>query len=319
MLSHDLIITTYNSYRYLNSLYSFVSQNIKKYSKIIIVDDYSDLDFYNLLNSKLNEFKNIILFRNKSNFGPSASRNNGIKNATGEFIAFLDSDDIWNITKLEKQYELISQSDRICGVYCGLRQVEVESGRVISDNKRNYTEGFILSHLLIKDVTAPTSAFLIRKKVFDEVGGFDTTLQARQDWDMWIRISEKYEIRAIHENLMDLRHHKGQRTASNPKKEINAYIKIREKYQHLLIEQPINIQKEAKANFYKRLGRVHFHHNISKRIAFNYYIKGILLFPKDFDNWAALIGFFLPKTIRTKINGQWNKIFSKTKFAIRSH
>ena len=118
---------------------------------------------------------------------------------------------------------------------------------------------------------------------------------------------------------MYLRHHKVIRTASNPHKEITAYIKIRQKYLYLLDKQPSSIQKEAKANFYKRLGRVHFHHNISKRIAFSYYIKGILLFPKDFDNWAALIGFFLPKIIRTKINGLWNNFFSKTKFAIRSH
>ena len=168
-------------------------------------------------------------------------------------------------------------------------------------------------------MTAPTSTFLIRKKIFDELGGFDETLQARQDWDMWIRLAEKHEIRAVHENLMDLRHHKGIRTASNPHKEINAYMKIRQKYQYLLVEQPKKIQKEAKANFYKRLGRVHFHHKISKRIAFNYYLKGILLFPKDFDNWAALIGFFLPKTIRKKINKLWNIVFSKTKLVIRSH
>ena len=86
----------------------------------------------------------------------------------------------------------------------------------------------------------------IRKKVFDEIGCFDESLQARQDWDMWIRLAEKYEIRAVRENLMDLRHHKGPRTASNPHKEINAYIKIRKKYQHLLVKQPKNIAKKVR-------------------------------------------------------------------------
>ena len=318
----SIVIPTFNrEHLILDAIETCVLQTYRPLEIVVVDDGSTDRTVGFVQNwSNGSSHKDVTLkIIKQENKGGNVARNNGIKNATGEFIAFLDSDDIWNITKLEKQYEFIIQANTIGGVYCGLRQVEVESGKVISDNKRNYTEGFILSHLLIKDVTAPTSAFLIRKKVFDEVGGFDKTLQARQDWDMWIRLAVKYEIRAVHENLMDLRHHKGTRTASDPHKEINAYIKIRQKYQYLLDKQPINIQKEAKANFYKRLGRVHFHHNISKRIAFSYYTKAILLFPKDFDNWAALIGFFLPKTIRTKISGHWKKVFSKTKFAIRSH
>ena len=318
----SIVIPTFNRENLIIDALETCVLQLYRPLEIVVVDDGSTdqtIEFVEDWN-KGSSHKDVILkIIKQENKGGNVARNNGIRNATGEFIAFLDSDDLWNSTKLKKQYNLIRQSDEIGGVYCGLRQVEVESGKVISDHKRDYAEGFILSQLLVKDVTAPTSAYLIRKKIFDEVGYFDKNLQARQDWDMWIRLAEKYEIRAVHENLMDLRHHKGTRTASNPHKEINAYIKIRQKYQYLLEKQCSNIQNEAKANFYKRLGRVHFHNNISKRIAFTYYIKGILLFPRDFDNWAALIGFFLPKTIRTKINGLWNKVFSKTKFSIRSH
>tara|TARA_B110000027_G_scaffold989_1_gene850 strand:- start:148 stop:1119 length:972 start_codon:yes stop_codon:yes gene_type:complete len=318
----SIVIPTYNrAHLILEALETCVLQTYRPIEIVVVDDGSTDRTIASVqdLNKGSSHQDVTLKIVKQENKGGNAARNNGIKNSSGEFIAFLDSDDLWNKTKLKKQYELISRSDIIGGVYCGLRQVEVESGKILTDENRIYTEGFILSQLLIKDVTAPTSAYLIRKKVFDEIGCFDESLQARQDWDMWIRLAEKYEIRAVRENLMDLRHHKGPRTASNPHKEINAYIKIRKKYQHLLVKQPKNIQKEAKANFYKRLGRVHFHHNISKRIAFSYYIKGIALFPKDFDNWAALVGFFLPKTIRTKINGLWNKVFSKTKFAIRSH
>lgn len=318
----SIVIPTFNrEHLILDAIETCVLQTYRPLEIVVVDDGSTDRTVGFVQNwSNGSSYKDVTLkIVKQENKGGNVARNNGIKNATGEFIAFLDSDDIWNTTKLEKQYECIIQANTIGGVYCGLRQVEVESGRVISDDKRNYTEGFILSHLLIKDVTAPTSAFLIRKKVLDEVGGFDKTLQARQDWDMWIRLAVKYEIRAVHENLMDLRHHKGTRTASDPHKEINAYIKIRQKYQYILDKQPINIQKEAKANFYKRLGRVHFHHKISRISALKFYLKALFLFPKDFDNWAALIGFFLPRGLRIKINGLWNKIFSKTKFAIRSH
>ena len=318
----SIVIPTYNrAHLILEALETSVLQTYRPI-EIIVVDDGSTdqtiglVEDWSIVSSHKDVKLKIIKQENK---GGNVARNNGVKNAKGEFIAFLDSDDLWNKTKLKKQYELISQSDRIGGVYCGLREVEYESGTVISDSKRDYTEGLILSQLLVKDITAPTSAYLVRKKVFDEVGCFDESLQARQDWDMWIRVSENYEIRAVHQNLIDLRHHKGPRTASNPQKEIKAYKIIRQKYHYLLDKQPKNIQKEAKANFYKRLGRVYFHNNISKRIAFSYYIKGIVLFPKDFDNWAALVGFFLPRKIRKKINKHWNNFFSKTKFAIRSH
>lgn len=318
----SIVIPTFNREHLISDALETCILQLYRPIEIVVVDDGSTDRTIEFVEDwiKGSSYKDVIFkIIKQENKGGNVARNNGINNATGEFIAFLDSDDVWDTTKLRKQYALISQSDIIGGVYCGLRQVEIESGKVISDDKRNYTEGFILSQILVKDITAPTSAYLVRKKVFDLVGGFDETLQARQDWDMWIRLAEKYEIRAVHENLMDLRHHKGTRTASNPHKEINAYTKIRQKYQYLLEKQPSNIQKEAKANFYKRLGRVHFHHNISKRIALCYYIKCILSFPKDFDNWAALLGFFLPRKIRKKINKLWNKVFSKTKLAIRSH
>ena len=318
----SIVIPTFNrAHLILDALETCVLQSYRPL-EILVVDDGSTdrtiefvQDWY-----ERSSLKDVTLkIEKQENKGGNVARNNGIKNALGEFIAFLDSDDLWDTSKLEKQFELINHRDTIGGVYCGLRQVELESGKIISNEKRTYSEGFILDKLLVKDVTAPTSAYIIRKKVFDEVGFFDESLQARQDWDMWIRISEKYEIMAVHENLMDLRHHEGPRTASNPQKEINAYKAIRKKYNHLLIKQTKSTQKEAKANFYKRMGRVHFHHDISKSIAFKYYVKSIIIFPKDFDNWAALLGMFIPKYIRQKINTLWNKIFSKTRFAIRSH
>lgn len=318
----SIVIPTYNrEHLIIEAIETCVLQTYRPL-EIVVVDDGSTdrtVAFVQNWNKGASPKEVILKIVQQENKGGNAARNNGIKNSSGEYIAFLDSDDLWNKTKLKKQYDLIIQNSAIGGVYCGLRQIEVGSGKVLTDEKRTYTEGNILSQLLIKDVTAPTSTYIIRKKIFNEVGYFDECLQARQDWDMWIRIAEKYEIRAVKENLMDLRHHEGPRTASNPLKEINAYKKIRQKYHHLFIKQPKKVQKEAKANFYKRLGRVYFHHNISKRLALSFYIKSILLFPKDFDNWAALIGFFLPRFLRVKLNYLWNKTFSNTKLRIRSH
>ena len=318
----SIIIPTFNRENLIvDALETCLNQTYRPL-EVIVIDDGSSDNTKSVVNTWFIQ-NNTPRFSGKlisqSNKGGNAARNRGIKASSGEFIAFLDSDDTWDPLKISKQYEILIDNKTIGGVYCGLREIEIKSGKILNDKKRSFKEGFILSDLLIKDVTAPTSTYLIRKKVFDEVGQFDEKLQARQDWDMWIRLSTKYEIRAVKENLIDLRHHEGPRTASNPFKEINAYQSIRAKYKYLLEQQSMSIQKEAKANYYKRLGRVHFHHNISTTKALGFYLKALSIYPKDFDNWAALIGLFVPRVLREKMNIIWNKIFYQTRFAIRSH
>ena len=93
MISHDLVITTYNSYKYLNNIYFFIRDNIFLYSKIICIDDCSEINFYHKLKKKLAIFKNIIIYRNENNLGPSGSRNVGINISNSEYISFHDPDD----------------------------------------------------------------------------------------------------------------------------------------------------------------------------------------------------------------------------------
>ena len=220
---------------------------------------------------------------------------------------------------MSKQFKLINAKPDCGAVYCGLKHVQAENGKVIEEIDRQYPSGSLLSSLLIKDVTAPTSCYLIKKEVFDKVGLFDTELQARQDWDMWIRIAEYYNIEAVPENLVLYRHHEGERTISDPWKEIRAYKAIRSKYQKLYGKLSSRNLSKANAAFHKRMGRVKFHQGISKSQALTHYFKACVLDPFDFDNYAALAGFFIPSGLRKFIHRAWNAIFGKTALAIRSH
>ena len=94
MVSHDLIITTYNSYKYLRNIYYFIKDNRRFYTKIICVDDFSQDSFYLKLNDKLKNFREVKILRNKINLGPSGSRNVGINSSSSEYISFHDPDDL---------------------------------------------------------------------------------------------------------------------------------------------------------------------------------------------------------------------------------
>jgi len=253
------------------------------------------------------------------NQGGNVARNRGIREASGDFIAFLDSDDLWHPAKLEKQIAVMNENDEIGAVYSGLQQVELESGAVVEKMTRTYPQGKILAQMLIHDVTSPTSTYVVRRDVFEKVGCFDVDLQARQDWDMWIRVSAAYSIGCVPDALVDFRDHSGPRTFSNPDKEIQAYYKIMEKYADLRAGCPMFVRQAAKASFYRRMGRVHLHYKQERLQALFFYLKAILVWPFVFDSYAALAGVFLPSNLRGQIHRTWNLLLGKTRFSIKSH
>lgn len=320
--SVSVIIPNYNRQDLIIEAMDSVKSQTHRPIELIVVDDGSSDNSVKIIKEWMNENRmdefscQLICQENK---GGNAARNSGILIAQAEYIAFLDSDDLWHRNKLEKQLKVLSSAERIGAVYCGLQHIEAENGKVIEKVDREYIQGDIYSRMLIKDETAPTSTYMIKKVVFDEVGMFDLELEARQDWDMWIRVASKYQITAVPEVLVDYRHHSGTRTASNPNKEINAYRQIRLKYADMLKMQPLKVQKAAKAAYYKRMARVHFHHGISLKLSFEYAFKAILNNPKDFDAYAVLIGIFIPRGLRERLHIIWNGLFGKSKLAIKSH
>ena len=99
----SIITPTYNSQMFLEqTIDSIVNQTYKNW-ELIIVDDASSDNTVNIINNYVSEFKNIHLIQNEINLGAGVARNKGIQAAKGDFIAFLDSDDLWNPNKLKVQ------------------------------------------------------------------------------------------------------------------------------------------------------------------------------------------------------------------------
>jgi glycosyltransferase involved in cell wall biosynthesis len=317
----SVVIPTYNRpVLTIDALKSVYNQDYRPIEILVVDDGSKDETAQNIDKWLINHQDHLIsgLLLKQKNKGGNSARNLGIKNSSGKYIAFLDSDDCWLPDKLSKQLTKFNKDD-IGAVYCGMREIRLNNEEKNTTSKRTYPQGWILDKLLIKDVTAPTSTYMIKKEVFSKVGGFDENLQARQDWDMWIRIACKYQIQCVPKVLVEYRLHTGTRTATNPDKELIAYCAIRKKYREILKDQSIFTRLMARASFKKRVGRVNLHYKAKRRLALKLYLHSLLLWPFDFDSWAALLGFFMPKNLRQTTHRLWNGLFGKTSLAIRSH
>lgn len=318
----SVVVPNYNREDLIVDALNSVFKQSYRPLQLVIVDDGSTDGSVRSINTwisqhQTSDFEPSLIIQN--NAGGNAARNKGIENSRGDYVAFLDSDDLWHTDKLTKQIIKLQSNEDFGAVYCGLQHINADDGTVIERVSRSYLQGNILNRLLIKDETAPTSTYLVKKAVFSEVGMFDLSLAARQDWDMWIRVASRYKIAAVEEILVDYRHHSGLRTASDPQKEIKAYESIRSKYEDLIDSKGKYVRNAADAAYHKRMARVFFHQNISYKNALKHALHALRLNPKDFDAYAVLIGMFLPKGIRRSLHRVWNKLFGSTSAAIKSH
>lgn len=185
----------------IRTIESVLSQNFKPY-EIIVVDDNGGNE-YTLINKKLSEkYAGKVRFEfYPKNMGANYARNTGIKTATGDFIAFLDSDDEWYPIFLEEVEKCITQKNaKFISVQYYIR---TKTGR-FQFSKRGYKDGDISKTILYKDLVGPTSAVIVHKKTIIDAGLFDESLPARQDYDMWIRVSQLAPIHYIDVPLLDI-------------------------------------------------------------------------------------------------------------------
>lgn len=194
----SVIIPTYNRCRLLEkAIESVLLQTYKKF-EIIIIDDCSTDKTEELIKG----FKDdrIKYYRNETSLYAAASRNRGIQKSSGEFISFLDDDDMWMPEKLEKQINKFKNNQNLGLVYGGVKIIfENQNLTYINQPK---VSGDIYKKMLIKNHIGVTPSVLIKRSVFNKIGLFDTTFPAREEYDLWIRIAKEYEIDYVDEPLL---------------------------------------------------------------------------------------------------------------------
>lgn len=198
----SVIIPTYNRANLIErSVRSVLSQTYKNI-EVIVVDDGSKDNTEEIIKAIGDER---IRYYRQENGGAAKARNTGVSLATSEYIAFHDSDDVWREDKLLKQMNFLNENPQYGMVYCDFMFHKMDGSSSIIPNDVNIIgelDGDIFFTLLINNtVGAPT--MLLRKNLFENLGGFDTSLSCLEDWDFAIRFSENYYIGYINEVLMD--------------------------------------------------------------------------------------------------------------------
>ena len=177
---------------------SVLAQTFDNY-ELILVDDGSQEETKKILRQYQASYPQKIKIIFCKHSGVSASRNVGIKHSVGEFVAFLDSDDLWISSKLEKQLNFMEQT-RID--ICQTEEKWVRNGKHFNPMKKHAKRsGKIFFDCLPLCIVSP-SAVMIRKEVFDKVGMFDEKLLACEDYDLWLRISLFYPIYTMIDKLI---------------------------------------------------------------------------------------------------------------------
>ena len=193
----SLVIPTYNRCSTLKRALNSVLQQTMRPDEIIVVDDGSTDETANMLNREFPELTYIA----QTNKGVSAARNRGIRQAQGNWITFLDSDDSWLTEKLTTQVYALRKSPEI--KICHTEEVWIRNGlRVNAMNKHKKTGGWIFKHCLPLCAMSPSS-IMIHRSVFDNVGLFDESLPACEDYDLWLRITAKYPVLFLEQPLIN--------------------------------------------------------------------------------------------------------------------
>jgi len=198
-----VIIPTYNCARYLPEAIDSVLNQTYKDFEIIVVDDGSKDNTQEIVSQYIEKYPNKIIYFYQNNQGPAEARNKGIKEAKGQYLAFLDSDDTWFPEKLVKQIRILNDNPGIDLVYASGLTIDI-NGNILGKKPevpvRNVYD-------FLRDGRIPNMTVVIRKKCLEEVGLFDPTLKVGEDTDLWIRICSKFNCYYIDDPLAFFKKH----------------------------------------------------------------------------------------------------------------
>jgi glycosyltransferase involved in cell wall biosynthesis len=283
----SVVITCYNYGGYVaDCIDSVLGQSYSNYEVVIVNDGSTDNSEY-----EINRFlaDSRIVYVKQKNAGQAKALNVGIEKARGRFVAFLDADDLWEKTKLEKQIPLFMNAG--VGVVYSRASFIDQQGRPVKfqlNPKRFEPRANLVTEYLITENFVPFCSSVVRKECLEDVGWIDESLTTGTDWDLWLRISTRYKFAYVNEPLAFYRMHPTQMSRNTEEMQKSAD-KIMANF---LKRHPGAASRRAirRAKAYTYCNRAEVFRASNRRKAWRFYFKAIKENPFDGSAYRGLIG-----------------------------
>ena len=194
----SVCVITYNKADTLPEAIDSVLRQSYRDLEVLVVDDGSTDDTA----ARMRPYGDRVRYLPKTNGGTGSARNLGIAQARGEFVAFLDGDDLWLPRKLETQMAAFQREPSILAVQCGACCVDARLKEVVEIRRCDPARDSLRNFLLFDNLPAFSSTLVARKRAFELVGGFGEDLVILSDWDMACRLARVGILRSVPEILV---------------------------------------------------------------------------------------------------------------------
>ena len=282
----SVIIPAYNHADLLpRTIKSVLDQTFRDF-ELLVVDDGSTDNTDEVVEGFSRIDSRVAYVWQKNSGGPAGPRNTGIEKSKGKYVAFLDHDDEWMKTKLEKQVRLFEESPVETGfVACDYYVMAGLKGETKSEYRLPaFAGGTAFGSILRRDFIKTASVVVVRKNVLDDVGGFDEQLKCGEDTDLWLRISEKYGFATVREFLAIYYAYRGNTTLRT------RAIDLAESTECILKKHGRSFEKHPDAYSF-RLGQVAANYCSAGELGKGrkYYIQSIMIDKFNFKSYLSLI------------------------------
>jgi glycosyltransferase involved in cell wall biosynthesis len=282
----SVVIPTYNSENFITKALESVSLQTYNNYEVIVSDDGSTDDTVGVVKSFFLKcpFKKKSLLINKHE-GPGAARNKGIKSASGDWISFLDSDDLWNHNKLESTVGYILKNDDI-DLVCHSLVVIDGSKETLMDPSKYFNNKINPFLSMYRGNYLYTSALTIKKNILYQAGLFDNKLLSAQDYDLWLRLGMINKIKmGFIEDPLSIHVIREGNISANVERRLKCMLEISRKY-YVELKKVSKVPKIEKIRFegriYSTVGLMFLRRkNITKGIY--YLFIGLLKWPFRYD------------------------------------
>jgi glycosyltransferase involved in cell wall biosynthesis len=281
-----VVIPTFNNARFVGAaIQSVLEQSVGDF-EVVVVDDGST-DATREVVEAIRDRR--VVYRRQENQGPSAARNNALRDATNELVAFLDADDLWLPEKLARQLALVDASPAV-GLVHGAYVVVDEQGRELVRRLGPGLTGRVADRLAVENlVSGSASTALVRRALLDRVGLFDESLRGGEDWDVWFRVARVSELAYVPEPIAKIRRHATNSTRAEDRIRTDLTRLIGKIYSDPTLPPELR-RLEPRAWAAMHLAMARFARNGgSKRRALGYLLRAIGTRPSWPDPWIRLV------------------------------